>query len=131
MKLCPKCDTYKDDFPNNFPWCRDCRRSYDRERHANATSERKAQKAATTKAWGQKRFDEIWEYKATHPCVDCGESDPIVLDFDHIVGDKQFNIGSAVRGGASMAAIWAEIEKCELRCANCHRRVTHYRRNGA
>lgn len=68
-------------------------------------------------------------YKSEHPCVDCGESDPVVLDFDHVLGKKKFNIGSAA-SGKTIAEIVAEIEKCEVRCANCHRRATHLRRSG-
>jgi hypothetical protein len=61
-------------------------------------------------------------YFATHPCADCGESDPIVLEFDHL-GDKLFNIGEALTY-RNWESILAEIEKCEVVCANCHRRRT-------
>jgi 5-methylcytosine-specific restriction endonuclease McrA len=57
-------------------------------------------------------------------CADCGEGDPIVLDFDHI-GPKAFNIAQAVARLKPIAAIADEISKCEVRCANCHRRKTH------
>ena len=70
----------------------------------------------------------ISEHFATHPCVDCGESDRIVLDFDHVRGKKQANVADLVKAGCSWSRISAEIEKCDVRCANCHRRVTHKRR---
>jgi Zn finger protein HypA/HybF involved in hydrogenase expression len=61
------------------------------------------------------------EYLKQHPCVDCGNSDVRVLDFDHR-GDKSFGIGAAISGGhLSWAKILIEIAKCEVRCANCHR----------
>jgi 5-methylcytosine-specific restriction endonuclease McrA len=66
----------------------------------------------------------IAEYLSTHPCVDCGEDDPIVLDFDH-VGEKSFGIASAVQRSMNLDKVRAEIAKCEIRCANCHRRKTH------
>ena len=69
----------------------------------------------------------IKDYLTNNPCVDCGETDPIVLEFDHI-RDKKMNIGDAVGKGCSIETIQKEINKCEVRCANCHRRITHKRR---
>lgn len=60
-------------------------------------------------------------------CADCGFiADPAALDFDHVRGEKRFNLG----GNASMswAAIRAEVQKCEVVCANCHRTRTRLRR---
>jgi hypothetical protein len=64
-----------------------------------------------------------------NPCVDCGETDPIILEFDHITNDKHFNISDATRHGYGMKKLIAEIAKCEVRCANCHRKKT-YERSG-
>jgi hypothetical protein len=65
----------------------------------------------------------IWDYLMDHPCVDCGNTDPVVLDFDHVQGKKKFNIGA--RGSHTIKAIKVEIAKCEVRCANCHR-IRHW-----
>lgn len=65
----------------------------------------------------------IVEYFRTHPCVDCGEDDPLVLQFDHVSGEKSNSISDMVRD-YSWATILAEIAKCEVRCANCHLRKT-------
>jgi len=68
----------------------------------------------------------IYEYKLRHPCVDCGEADPIVLELDHrenkdprLTTRKSFSLG-----GLGMNALLEELEKCDVRCANCHRRRT-------
>ena len=66
------------------------------------------------------------EYFESHPCVECGEADPIVLEFDHL-RDKSFAIGPEL-AKRSWQAILDEIEKCEVVCANCHRRRTAHRR---
>lgn len=64
----------------------------------------------------------VWDYLSTHPCVDCGESNPIVLDFDHVRGDKFASVSEMIMRGYALDAIRQEIKKCEIRCANCHRK---------
>lgn len=56
-------------------------------------------------------------------CIDCSEKDLIVLDFDHI-GNKKYNISEMINYGYSVESIAKEVEKCVVRCANCHRRKT-------
>ena len=62
------------------------------------------------------------EFFRNHPSVDCAESDPVVLGFDHF-SDKPFNIGSGLPY-RNWQSILEEIAKCEVTCANCHRRRT-------
>ena len=64
----------------------------------------------------------IWIYLNSNPCVDCGEKDPIVLEFDHL-SDKIENI-SAMYRNYTLPKVKIEIGKCQVRCANCHRRKT-------
>ena len=64
----------------------------------------------------------ILKYLLVHRCVDCGESDPIVLEFDHLQ-DKKFNIAQLKRDH-SLNDLKTEIEKCQVRCSNCHKRKT-------
>ena len=65
----------------------------------------------------------IWGYLSTHPCVDCGESDPVVLEFDHVEGVKRESIAVIIRTN-TINVVRKEIQKCVIRCANCHRRRT-------
>ncbi len=67
----------------------------------------------------RRRF--VWEYLLQHPCIDCGEKDPVVLEFDHVRGEKTKRIASVCQS-YSIPKISEEIAKCEVRCANCHRR---------
>ena len=62
------------------------------------------------------------EYLLAHECVDCGESDVRVLEFDHVSGTKSRDVTQMVQHGYSIAALEAEAAKCDIRCANCHRR---------
>ena len=68
----------------------------------------------------------LLEVLRRHPCVDCGEHDPIVLEFDHI-GPKRAPVTRLAWHGCSLATIDQEIRQCEVRCANCHRRKTAMR----
>jgi hypothetical protein len=64
----------------------------------------------------------ILRYKQEHPCMDCGESDPVCLDFHHRDPSiKSFEIARGVKC-RSLEAVQAEIAKCDVVCANCHRR---------
>ena len=62
------------------------------------------------------------------PCVDCGGVfPPVAMDFDHVRGEKKFTIANWMNGKAraTEAELIAEIAKCEVRCANCHR-IRHH-----
>lgn len=67
------------------------------------------------------------EYLKNHPCVDCGEADPLVLDFDHVFGVKLKSISAMISAGTKLFTLKEEIMKCQVRCANCHRRITRLR----
>lgn len=64
----------------------------------------------------------ISSYLKVHPCLDCGEKDIVVLEFDHR-GDKKYSIAD-MRDNYCLEVVQAEVAKCDVRCANCHRRKT-------
>ncbi len=106
-------------------WCRECRRAWDRglyradpgRREAIAAT-RRANKARNVEA--NRAF--LLEHFRSHPCVDCGEADIAVLEFDHVRGEKERNISSMLE--TSPRRVRAEVDKCDVRCGNCHRRKT-------
>jgi hypothetical protein len=60
------------------------------------------------------------------PCMDCKQRfHPVCMDFDHVRGEKVASVCQLVNQGASIEKVQAEIDKCELVCANCHRIRTH------
>ncbi|MGV2985630.1 hypothetical protein ACNPNP_18200 [Microbacterium sp. AGC85] len=70
----------------------------------------------------------ITRYLNDHPCVDCGASDIRVLDFDHRPGrDKRDGVMQLVRNGFGLSTVQDEINKCDVRCRNCHAIVTYAR----
>ena len=67
----------------------------------------------------------VWDYKVIHPCP-CGENRPQCLDFHHRDPSKKSGeISEMIARCYPMDTILAEIEKCDIHCANCHRSITH------
>ena len=106
--------------------CRPCHSDYHREHYLANKQRYIDQAAASKKRLLLERTRWLLEYFKEHPCTDCGETDPVVLEFDHL-GDKEFGIAQAV-AYRSWQTILDEIAKCEVVCANCHRRRTARRR---
>ena len=71
----------------------------------------------------------VFDYLKTHPCVDCGETNVLALEFDHL-HSKKFDIGTALGGNTKVASrVKEEIKKCVVRCSTCHRIKTHIERD--
>ena len=103
-------------------WCKDCYRAYFRQRgqlHVRQSLAAKRRRRVVARAF-------VDEYLSAHPCRDCGETDPVVLEFDH-VAEKRGEIGRMVAEGASVERLREELSRCEVVCANCHRRRTQLR----
>lgn len=84
-------------------------------------NEKRVRMRKLQKRFRQRKRARLVEYLKTHPCVDCGNTDARVLEFDHR-RDKKFGIGTSVSSGhISWEKVLEEIIKCEVRCANCHR----------
>jgi len=107
-------------------FCRPCRSAYGKEHYAANKQRYIDQARASKEALRRERTRYLLDFFKTHPCVDCGENDPIVLEFDHL-GEKAFTIGAKLVQFAWQTVL-DEIEKCEVVCANCHRRRTAQRR---
>ena len=125
MKTCTKCKSEKsvDAFyrSRNLPGGRTTICSTCWRRMPSQTNE--ARRVANGKIRANaRRF--ISNHYASNPCVDCGESDPVVLELDHVRGEKVTNVSAMVAGCRSIKAIATEIAKCDVVCVNCHRKRT-------
>ena len=133
-KVCPGCSHVYELSDFNFKerntgrrqvYCRECSRRYGRDHYQRNTA------YYTAKARKRNSVDRpalrlrVLEYLASHPCVDCGEADPAVLEFDHVDPEcKRIEVGRMIARGHSWTSIMSEISKCVVRCANDHRRRT-------
>jgi len=84
----------------------------------------------------RRRF--LWAYKSKKGCYVCGEKDPIVLDLHHrdpnTKHEKCKGIYGRSGGGYNRLndiELLAEMEKCDVVCSNCHRRIEWHSKNGA
>lgn len=137
MKECCKCKQFKNltDFGNDRSrkdgkccYCLLCARKRDADYYQKNHVSRYAQYANHKKIIVEENSFHILNYLKTHPCVDCGERDVLVLEFDHL-RDKIRSISSMVNRGVSWKNLLREIEKCEVRCSNCHARKTARQQN--
>ncbi len=153
-RLCTKCGVLKrtDEFPwrtssgkgRRFRrrWCRDCCNAGNREFFAghpdvrkkayrdywNKDDPRYAQRLLRSRALAKKT--KLLNYafmdaEKARGCLDCGERDWRVLQFDHVRG-KTANLATLSR--CSTRTFLAELDRCEVVCANCHARRTYSRR---
>lgn len=130
MKHCTRCDR---DLPlDSFRWknkerglrqgyCIECNISYNKEHYQN----NKDKYSTKTKKYKAEQYAQVLEYLRQHPCVDCGEDDIVCLEFDHRDRkDKVISISEAITNKWSWSRIQSEIKKCDVRCRNCHAKVT-------
>ena len=105
-------------------FCYECQRSYHREIYRSDPGRYKDTRAQRRRLLRASHRARIIEYLRCHPCVDCGEADINVLEFDHVYGPKSANLSDLMRGTVAWRRIEIELAKCQVRCANCHRRRT-------
>jgi hypothetical protein len=105
-------------------YCRACQAAY---RHAHYVANKPDYiRRAVAQVHGRRVENrrEVLAFLKTHPCVDCGNPDPIVLEFDHREGTQKLTEVATMMVNKRWVRVRAEIEKCDVRCVNCHRRKT-------
>ena len=106
--------------------CRPCRSEYGKQHYAKNRQRYIDQAKVINDKLRLERTRYLIDYFRTNPCIDCGEPDPVVLEFDHL-RDKSFAVSYGLTT-QRWQTVLDEIEKCEVVCANCHRRRTARRR---
>lgn len=132
MKLCVKCGVEKPlsafhrRGSGQQAWCKECRKEYDA---AYFRAERPRVMARKRQRW-LKVVEWHNKLKESIPCADCGgHFHHAAMAWDHLPGsEKQDDVSNLRR--VSKGAVLAEIEKCELVCANCHAVRSYERRRG-
>lgn len=88
-------------------------------RNVDWNAERTSKRRAELRAW-------INDYKRARGCKRCGLDDPSCLDLHHVDQDeKEMAVGTMVTYGYGKEKLRSELSKCEVLCANCHRKE-HY-----
>lgn len=139
MKICNNCNQLKEDsefspakkanWRGLSAYCKECKRLYDKDywtKNKNKLAQRKKENKQNI---CNRNINFIVDYLKTHPCIDCNEPNIVVLEFDHVKEIKVGNISEMVCNGVSLLTLQNEINKCEVRCANCHRIKTAKERN--
>ncbi len=117
-RKCPRCGEIRPAVmfysTGNQKWCRYCHRAYYEDRRADR----------------QAYCDRV---KMRRGCADCGiRSDhPEIYDFDHMPGAAKTKPVSAFLTSGTFDDLVAEVAKCEVVCANCHRIRTRARGHNA
>lgn len=130
-KICPGCGEERD-VENDFTWkykdrdirqtrCKCCQSQINKRHYQNNKQSYLDRVRIREVGVIENNRKRLADYLRHHPCVDCGQTDIRVLEFDHVRGNKSNNIARMVGEGFSWSTIEAEIAKCEVRCANCHR----------
>jgi hypothetical protein len=109
--------------------CSSCTRALAREYYHQHRGAMRARAARRNQAAREAVAAQVYAYLQGKQCVDCGERDLVVLDFDHVRGNKRDTVGGLLsRWRPRWSQILEEIAKCEIRCVNCHRRKTAHER---
>lgn len=131
-KRCSRCGHTKplDQFPRNAKrkdgrgtYCSPCKVEYNATYYEATKARHNPGRIARRRQVREENTQRLIAYLLEHPCVDCGETDIVVLQFDH-QGDKEANVCDLVRDQVSWDRVKKEIAKCEVVCANDHQRRT-------
>lgn len=109
--------------------CKSCQREYAKSHYINNKDKyvQRAKKFSSNAR--QKAIQFVLEYLEGKSCIKCGEDDILVLDFHHRDPSNKKYVVSLMISRNCVATIQEELDKCDILCANCHRKETHKQQN--
>jgi hypothetical protein len=138
-KICPGCGKERDaekDFSwknkergTRQRWCKFCLAEANSKHYQNNKQIYLERALTRNDRVNTQNKQRLYAYLSNHPCIDCGQTDIRVLEFDHVHGNKSASITRLLNNAVPWKAIEDEIAKCEVRCVNCHRIKTSERGN--
>lgn len=110
-------------------YCKACRSVIAKVSHSKHSEKVKAQQRESYRSGAKRRMiernrDWLVEALTGACCAACHIDDPLVLEMDHVRGEKYRNVSFLVHNGYPLDTVKAEAAKCQILCANCHRRKT-------
>ena len=128
--ICRKCPGIKTE--DDFHWkiknikratiCKNCHRIERKHFYDRNKIKYKSLAKIKNKEIRERNNEYVYNYLLQNPCMQCGQSNILTLDFDHRDRrDKFMGICQMIGEGYSINNIRQEIEKCDVLCANCHR----------
>ena len=101
--------------------CKPCASERAKESYQRNKEKVIARSNIETKKRIKERREYVFLYLCSHPCVQCGANNPLLLEFDHIEREgKDLPISRAIYNNWSWKRLKDEISKCQVLCSNCH-----------
>jgi acetylornithine/succinyldiaminopimelate/putrescine aminotransferase len=132
VKKCSKCKKEKE--LSDYFWrdksknklhsqCKDCYKAcrHSQEHYKKYKEQYIKRSKARQKRIGTENKKHLIEYFKNHPCIECGESNPVVLEFDHRDRKQKWKEVSTMLRDYTWEQILKEIDKCDVLCANHHK----------
>ncbi len=121
-KICTKCSQEKD--TEEFPWknsllgkrhaaCKSCAAERSKKIYEGDQESQIERVRINNQKYRENARDYARDYLSSHPCTECGETDPIALEFHH-TGDKDTDVSRLIGWGPPIDVIQNEISKCSV-----------------
>jgi len=133
VKTCSRCSEEKslDDFSwqnktkgKKQAWCKSCAVEHRMEKYYQNYEAEREQRDKWKKVTSDRNRALVLAHLQANPCVDCEEADILVLEFDHRDPETKEACVSERMNSWSAKKLQFEIDKCDIRCRNCHAKRT-------